>query len=408
MVGPNVADMRLLHTSDWHLGRSLHRADLLGAQGGFVEHLVETVRAERVDVVLVSGDVYDRALPPVEAVGLFDEALHRLTDAGARVVLISGNHDSARRLGVASRLLDKAGVFLRTRSDGVGEPVLLEDDHGPVALYPIPYLEPAVAADCVDWPARKLAGGADRTHAAVLGTAAGAVRADLATSKGTRSVVMAHGWVHGGVASDSERDVSVGGVSAVSSSLFDGFDYVALGHLHGPQILGPHLRYSGSPLAYSFSESGHVKGSWLVELGAGGLRQVEFLPAPVYRRLSLLRGPLADLLADPLHAGVEQDFVSVTLTDPARPDAPMDRLRTRFPHALVLAWEPAGGVADLRGYAERIRGRSDLDLAVDFVSHVRGTPAEQAESALLAQAFEAVRVAEDAESPAAAVWGVSA
>ncbi len=382
--------MRLLHTSDWHLGRSLHRADLLDAQAAFVEHLVETVRAERVDVVLVSGDVYDRALPPVEAVGLFDEALHRLTSAGAQVVLISGNHDSARRLGVASRLLDKAGVFLRTRPEGAGDPVLLGDEHGPVALYPIPYLEPAVVAGT----------GVDRTHHAVLGTATRAAQVDLAARPGTRSVVLAHGWVNGGAASESERDVSVGGVSAVPTSLFDGFDYTALGHLHGPQTLGLHLRYSGSPLPYSFSEAGHTKGSWLVELDGTGLRRVEFVPAPIHRRLSTVRGTLAALLADPTHAGAEADFVSVTLTDAARPDAPMDRLRTRFPHTLVLAWEPAGGAGDARSYTERLRGRSDLDLAVDFVSHVRGTPAEPAEARLLRQAFEAARVAEDAESPA--------
>jgi exonuclease SbcD len=380
--------MRLLHTSDWHLGRSLHRADLLGAQAAFVDHLVEVVRDGQVDTVLVSGDIYDRALPPVEAVGVFDEALHRLTDAGARVVLISGNHDSARRLGVASRLLDRAGVFVRTRPEAAGDPVLLDDEHGTVALYPIPYLEPAVVA-----------GAGERTHLAVLTAATGAARADLAGRPGMRSVVLAHGWVHGGAASESERDVSVGGVAAVPAALFDGFDYVALGHLHGPQTLAPHLRYSGSPLPYSFSEAGHTKGSWLVELEATGPARVEFVAAPVHRRLSVVTGTLAELLTDSAHAAAEDDFVAVTLTDAARPDAPMERLRTRFPHVLTLAWEPVGAAGDERSYAERLRGRSDLDLAVDFVSHVRGTPAAPAEAALLRQAFEAVRVGEDQESP---------
>jgi exonuclease SbcD len=383
--------MRLLHTSDWHLGRSLHRADLLGAQAAFVDHLVETVRAERVDTVLVAGDVYDRALPPVEAVGLFDEALHRLTDAGARVVLISGNHDSARRLGVNARLLDRAGVHLRTRVDGVADPVLVADEHGPVALYPLPYLEPAAVA-------AELPGG---THAAVLGGALAAVRADLADRASIRSVVLAHAWVHGGAASDSERDVSVGGVAAVSTSLFDGFDYVALGHLHGPQTLAPQLRYSGSPLAYSFSEAGQTKGSWLVELGSGGLAHVEQVPAPVPRRLSVLRGTLPALLTDPAHAAAEDDFVSVTLTDAARPEAAMDRLRTRFPHTLVLTWEPADVAADQRDYRQRLAGRSDAQLAADFVAHVRGTAAEPAETQLLEQAFEAVRRGTDAEDAAA-------
>lgn len=394
MVAPNVAGMRLLHTSDWHLGRSLHRADLLGAQAAFVDHLVEVVRSERIGVVLVSGDVYDRALPPVDAVALFDEALPRLTSAGARVVLISGNHDSAQRLGVHSSLLDSAGVYLRTCPQRAGEPVLLADEHGPVALYPIPYLEPAAVAT---------GAGVNRTHLAVLGAAAGAARADLATRPGMRSVALAHGWVAGGAASDSERDVSVGGVAAVPPSLFDGFDYVALGHLHGPQTLAPHLRYSGSPLPYSFSEAGHPKASWLVELDATGLARVESVPAPVFRRLATLRGTLAELLADPAHAERENDFVAATITDAVRPEAPMERLRARFLHALTLAFEPQGVAADERSYAERVRGRSDLDLALDFVTLVRGAAAEAAEAVLLGEAFESVRIAEDQDPFAAKV-----
>src|ERR1700757_2545932 len=132
--------MRLLHTSDWHLGRSLHRADLRAAQSAFLDHLVETARAEKVDAVLVSGDVYDRAIPPLDAVALCEEALIRLREARTRVILISGNHDSARRLGFSSALIDAAGVHLRTHPAGIPSPVLLEDDYGTVAVYGIPYL----------------------------------------------------------------------------------------------------------------------------------------------------------------------------------------------------------------------------------------------------------------------------
>ncbi|HVT66910.1 MAG TPA: exonuclease subunit SbcD, partial [Trebonia sp.] len=136
--------MRFLHTSDWHLGRSLHRADLREAQAAFLGHLVETVRSERVDAVLVAGDVYDRAIPPLDAVALYDDALIRLREAGARVILISGNHDSASRLGVNSALIDASGVHLRTRAAGLAEPVMLRDADGDVAVYGVPYLEPAL------------------------------------------------------------------------------------------------------------------------------------------------------------------------------------------------------------------------------------------------------------------------
>src|SRR5580704_18069448 len=203
--------MLMLHTSDWHLGRSLHRADLRAAQAAFLDHLVDTVRAEKVDLVLVAGDVYDRAVPPVDAVGMCEDALLRLHDAGARIVLISGNHDSARRLGFGSGLLDKAGVHLRTRLGALARPVLLEDAHGPVAVYGVPYLEPdAVRSELP--PAGPGDGEVPRGHAGVLGHAVACIRADAGARGIKRRVVMAHGWVTGGTASESERDITVGGV----------------------------------------------------------------------------------------------------------------------------------------------------------------------------------------------------
>jgi exonuclease SbcD len=213
-------------------------------------------------------------------------------------------------------------------------------------------------------------------------------------------VVLAHAWVTGGEVSDSERDIRVGGVGDVGASVFDGVDYTALGHLHGSQVLREGLRYSGSPLAYSFSEAAHVKGSWLVELDARGLARVEKVPAPVPRRLSSLRGRLADLLVDPALAGQEADWLSVVLTDPVLPDDAMNRLRLRFPHVLVLRPEPEGAVADERSYGARVAGRDDLEVLAEFVRHVRvgGSTsdegrADDAERALLQQALEAGRLA---------------
>ena len=380
--------MRLLHTSDWHLGRSLHRADLRAAQAAFLDDLVAVARAEKVDAVLVAGDVYDRAVPPVDAVELCEDALLRLHDAGAVIVLISGNHDSARRLGFGSGLLEKAGVHLRTRPGALARPVVLEDAHGPVAVYGVPYLEPdAVRGELPE------AGGSEisRGHAGVLGHAVACIRADAEARGIQRRVVMAHGWVTGGAASESERDITVGGVGQVPAELFAPFSYVALGHLHGQQAVAPHLRYSGSPLPYSFSEAAHRKGSWLVELDARGTARVEQVPAPVHRRLSVLRGQLADLLGSAAYTGYEDDFVSVTLTDPRRPEGAMDALRARFRHVLVLAHEPEGAVPDGRGYRARTAGRDDLSIAAEFVRHVSNSPPTAGEERLLAQAFEAVR-----------------
>ncbi|QZY27708.1 exonuclease SbcCD subunit D [Nocardioides coralli] len=373
--------MRLLHTSDWHLGRSFHREGLISAQASYVDHLLEVVDRERVDLVVVSGDVYDRALPQVDAVRLADEAFARLAASRARVVVTSGNHDSAQRLGFGSRLMDAAGIHVRTDTGAVGDPVVLEDRHGPVAVYGLPYLDPRLLRE--PWQLSV------PSHEAALTEAMRRVRDDLGRrARHTRSVVLAHAFVAGCRPSDSERDISVGGVSMVPVSVFDGVDYAALGHLHGRHVLTDTVRYSGSPLAYSFSEAGHHKGSWLVDLAPDGFGRAEFVDAPVPRPLAVLRGGLEDLLADPRLTQHERSWVHATLTDDLRPDRAMERLRRRFPHALSLAFEPTAPPAEEAAVA-RTQGRSDHEIALDFVAEVRGRPATVPEAALLRDACDA-------------------
>jgi exonuclease SbcD len=234
-----------------------------------------------------------------------------------------------------------------------------------------------------------------------MAEAMGRVRADLATRPaGTRSVVLAHAFVAGGQASDSERDISVGGVALVSTTVFDGIDYVALGHLHGRHTLADNIRYSGSPLAYSFSEADHVKGSWLVDLDARGRVTAEFVEAPVPRRLARLSGTLEELLTATRHTDAEAAWVQATLTDAVRPAQAMARLQERFPHTVALQFAPAGGPAR----AERVplEGRSDHAIAVDFVAAVRGAPATDPESALLRAACDACAGDPDADTAVAA------
>jgi exonuclease SbcD len=376
--------VRILHTSDWHLGRSFHREGMLEHQAAYVDHLLEVVGSEAVDLVVVSGDVYDRALPPVDAVRLANETFTRLSRSRAKVVVTSGNHDSAQRLGFGAELIDAAGIFIRTRADAVGVPVLLSDAHGPVAVYGLPYLDPDHLRE--PWALRA------RSHEAALGEAMSRVRLDLAgRPSGTRSVVLAHAFVAGdGSAvrvSDSERDISVGGVSMVPTTLFDGVDYAALGHLHGRHTLTESVRYSGSPLAYSFSEAAQLKGSWLVELAARGLASAEFVEAPVPRALARIRGSLSELLADPALAPHEDSWVQATLTDQARPAQAMEALRRRFPHTLVLGFEPSGG-SPTTSAPRPAPGRSDLDIASDFLAELRGRPATEPEAALLQDACD--------------------
>ncbi|MGY1703286.1 exonuclease SbcCD subunit D [Geodermatophilus sp. SYSU D00697] len=375
--------MRLLHTSDWHIGRSLHGADLLREQEAVLGGLADVVVAESVDVVVVAGDVYDRAVPSADATAVLDRVVGRLLRAGATVVLTPGNHDSARRLGTFSELLSTAGLHVRASTARLDEPVLLRDEHGEVALYGLPYLEPEIARHELGVP------GA-RSHEAVLTEAMDRVRADLFLRPGARSVVLAHAFVGGGVPSESERDICVGGVDLVPAAVFDGVDYVALGHLHRPQTLTPRLRYSGSPVAYSFGEAGQDKQAWLVDLDAGGLAGVRALPLLTPRPLTVLTGTIDEVLGDPAHDGVEEHFVSARLTDDVRPADPMRRLQTRFPYCVHLEWTGGASGADGRSYQERLRGRSDIDVAGEFVTHVRsGVGASAAERELLGRALGA-------------------
>jgi exonuclease SbcD len=378
--------MRLLHTADWHLGRAFHGEELLGAQAAFVDFLVDAARSADIDGILIAGDLYDRALPPVDAVRLASEALARLAEV-APVVVISGNHDSAPRLGFGAGLLARAGVHVRTDPLSASAPIALGDGF----VYAVSYLEPDLV--------REAMGIEERSHAAAMGAAMDRIRADVAArgSGPTRApiVVTAHAFVAGGMPSESERDLAVGGAANVPALAFDGADYVALGHLHGPQaVAGGGGRYAGSPLAFSFSEAGQAKSVAVVEVTAGALPLVELLPTPVPRPLTNLRGTLDELLADPRLADAEDAWVQATLTDPVRPADAMERLRRRFPHAVALAFDPQGAGALPDGSYQRLRGLDDDELVQRFVADTRGRAADDDELALLRDALTARRVAE--------------
>jgi exonuclease SbcD len=321
-------------------------------------------------------------MPPVDAVRLADEALCRLSEI-APVVVISGNHDSAARLGFGATLFDRAGVHVRTSVACIGVPVELDG----LIVYPIPYLEPDLV--------RTELGAEERGHTAVMEAAMARVRADLvARPAGTLSVVMAHAFVAGAVTSASERDLSVGGSAVIPPFAFDRVDYAALGHIHAPQTVGRNGRYSGSPVALSFSEAGQEKSVAIVDVASGS---ADVVPVPVWRGLASLRGTLDDLLTDEAHAGAEECWVSVALTDAVRPADAMERVRARFPHAVLLSFEPVGGSEGAAtSYAQRLRGLSDAELVSGFVRDVRGSQATPEEAALFEDALAAGRVREAA------------
>ena len=417
--------MRILHTSDWHLGRTLHGVDLLDHQAAYLDHLVELARAESVHAVVVAGDVYDRALPPVRAVELLSETLARLAEV-TRVILTPGNHDSATRLGFGAAVM-RPEVHVRAKVADVGAPVVVPGEDGEEAwVYALPYLDPdatrrALSPDPTD-PEQDLA----RSHEAVMRAAMDRVRADVAARRaaGGRGhvVVAAHAFVVGGLPSESERDIRVGGVDSVPAGVFEGADYVALGHLHGPQRIdgaGALARYSGSPLAYSFSEVNHRKSTALVTLGASarpvtpepageltlfeddaapqtaedGAAHVDLVPAPVPRPLADLTGTLAELLSARYDEHADS-WVRVTVTDPVRPSELVPRLEQRFAHLLVTRHQPVGAAARERTLVAVTAASDPVNVVGDFVQHVTGRAASKAEAAVLEAAVEAVAAAE--------------
>jgi exonuclease SbcD len=373
--------MRILHTSDWHIGRSFHGHATLDALRGVLETLVDQVREHEIDLVLVAGDVFDSATPSAGAYTLLSDTLRGLADAGATVVVTSGNHDSAARLGFQSALL-RDGVHVITDPAAIGTPVTVADEHGPVHVYGIPYLEPVLMRAV--WPGV-------RSQADVLTHAMDLVRTDAASRDG-RSIAVAHCFAAGVEPTPHlERDIQQGGLDIVPLSAFDDVDYMALGHIHGRQQLSPRVRYAGAPLHYSFDEGHKPRGSWLVELGADGLGDVEWLPLPVPRTLTTLTATLEELVSDERYAIHTGDWVRAEYTDPLPQRDPMRRLLARFPFCAEVRHAPVVARAEgVRTYAQRVRtARNDAELVDGFLAHVReGDGASAREAELVAELLD--------------------
>ncbi len=366
--------MRILHTSDWHLGRTFHGASLHELCQQFVQELVQLVSTEQIDAVLISGDVYDQAQPRPDTVSLFSHALSSIVDAGAAVIATSGNHDSALRLGFASDLLRKAEVYFLTDASKLAEPVRLEKDGVTVAVFGIPYLEPRAFASRWDVAAQ---------HTEVLNHAMQKVGEHLAAHSYTASVVMAHCFAssaHLPEVSDSERNISVGGLEAVPASVFETVDYAALGHLHGKQKVTEKVRYSGSPLAYSFSEANHKKGAWIIDIDASGISAIREHTWHTKLELIRLRGTLEEVLSSPEAILSPDAMFSITLTDSKRPPHALEKLKESFANVSELYFEPEGAEQSQRVGPHRISPSKPIDeVCDDFFEYVLGnelTPTE--------------------------------
>ncbi|MDQ1081378.1 exonuclease SbcCD subunit D [Pseudoroseomonas cervicalis] len=359
--------MRILHTADWHLGRALHGQPFLPEQEWLLTGaFLDAVREARPDLLVIAGDLYDRAVPPAAAVELLGEVLRAVIQGlGVPVLLIAGNHDDARRLGFAAPLLGPAGLHIAGCARG--RSFLFQDRHGPVRVLAADYGAPAHLAELFGPDANIL------DHEAGFAASMAHLRAQL--RPGERSLVVAHAFVQGGEESESERLLQVGGSGAVSAAHLAGFHYVALGHLHRPQAMaGGRIRYAGSPLGYSFSEAGQQKSLTLVELDAAGGVRTEALPLPARRPLRLVQGTLEQVL-DAAEGPGREDWLQVWLAD--RPFDAMARLRERYPNVLDLRFAAAPAQPGLALPRAAARA-APLETLEAFWQAVRGEALPQA------------------------------
>lgn len=374
--------MRLLHTSDWHIGRNLNLFDLSDAQTQFINHIIEVVKTEKIDAVLISGDIYDRALPSLDAIATFEYALKELS-ALTKVIITSGNHDGARRLGFASSLLEGANIYIKTRIEDIDTPVLVSDEKKTIAIYGIPYLEPFTSSSkLITNPeeAKKI----ERSHQGVLSLAINRINADRTKTKHDHAVVMAHAWFTGGETDGSEIDLSVGGIGNAPTSLLKNFDYAALGHIHRPQVIENHIRYSGSALHYSFKGAKSKRLTYIVDFSSPKPVISEVF-SPTYRELTELEDSMDNFLRLDKYAEFENHFLKIKLTDKPAPLQPMAQLRARFPWVVELT--TLTGKGKLPKW-EEIRDKSDFDICCDFLDDVRGAAPNEWEIEQLRSAID--------------------
>ena len=373
--------MKLIHLSDLHLGKRVNDFPMLEDQAYILDRVLEIAGEEQPDAVLIAGDVYDKTVPSAEAVALLDGFLVKLADRSLPVLLISGNHDSPERLAFANRLMEGRGVYIAPVYHGEVSPVTLEDDRGPVDFWLLPFLKPAHIRRF--FPEEGVESFTDAMACAIR---------HMPLDPARRNVLVTHQFVTGAARCESE-EVSVGGADNVDASVFAPFDYVALGHLHGPQnVGGERIRYCGTPLKYSFSEAGHQKSVTIVELGEKGSLEVRAVPLLPQRDMVELRGSFAQLKSPEFYGQVDRDaYVRVILTDENDIYDAMGQLRHVYPNLMALDYDNLRTRSGAVVLEEADVKRDPLELFADFYQQQNHQPMSEEQRRYLTELLETIQ-----------------
>lgn len=399
-TGSNV---KIIHTSDWHFGKSFGPMSLRADQEAFADWFVDLVRSERPDLVVIAGDLFDRAIAPVESIVLFWETIRRLLATGTVIAAITGNHDAPDRVAPFPDLLDNNGLYLRGGYSRAGEVITHVFDDGPLDLILLPFLDPNAAPDSFPGAFDPLVAGSNgemepepqvqveqgshgvtdsliarrrsRTHASVL---TDAIAIAMPEMQSPRSIAVAHAFVTGSITSDSERQLAIGGSSEVPAEIFDHFSYTALGHLHRSQSAGgDSIRYSGTPLAYSFSEEG-PKSIVSIDMAAGGVCKVETIPVGVGRRVCTIRGTIEELVDPDRFPAAKDQFVRAEITNR---DTVLDakaRLADVYPFVVEVQLLPEGAQPVSGAAPVAISHFEPIDVVRNFWEIAEGEPPTEA------------------------------
>lgn len=374
--------MKLIHLSDLHIGKRVNEISMLDEQAYILQQVLQVVEETQADAVLIAGDVYDKSVPSAEAVTLFDEFLCQLAAREIPVLIISGNHDSAERLAFGNRLMEQRGVYISPVYNGQVTPVVLNDAHGEVCFWLLPFLKPAHVKRY--FPDAGIESYTDACRVAVEGMGMDPTR---------RNVLLTHQFVTGAATCESE-ELSVGGSDNVDAAVFDGFDYVALGHIHGPQNIGSNrIRYCGTPLKYSFSEELHHKSVTVVNLGAKGELTLELRPLRPKHDLRSIRGTFAQLTDKAFYTGTAtDDYLQIILTDEEDVPEAVGRLRTIYPNLMKLTYDNTRTRTNqVISGAVDVQQKSPLQLFEEFYQLQNNQPMHEVQRNFMLELIESVQ-----------------